>query len=92
MGNILKNKMILAEQYNTLKRQRDRRHCLTDRSHNQTRSLFLSSPSSLAIIRQLETIKSQQEVSTDWTHPKAIAAQHRIKCRRQGHIAPPNPR
>ena len=61
-----------AQQYITLKRQRDRRHCLTDRSHNQTRSLFLSSPSSLTIIRQLETINSQQNIITDWALSKPL--------------------
>jgi hypothetical protein len=59
-------------QYITLKRLRDRRHCLTERSHNQTRSLSLSSPSSLAIIRQLESIESQHYFSTDWTRPKSL--------------------
>jgi hypothetical protein len=64
--------MALAKQYVTLKRQKDRRHCLTDRSHNQTRSLVLSSPGSLTIIRHFETINSKQDISTDWAHPKLL--------------------
>jgi hypothetical protein len=64
--------MTLAEQYATLKRQRDRHHCLTDRSHDHTRSLFLSSYSSLAITRQLETTNLQQSTSIDWAHPKPL--------------------
>lgn len=72
---LVSNKTILAEQYRSifaLKRQRDRRHCSTDRSHNQTRSLFLSSPSSLAITRQLESINLQQYISIDWVHSKPL--------------------
>lgn len=62
------NKTILAEQYRSafaLRRQRDRH-----RSHNQTRSTLLSSPSSLAITRQLESINVQQNISTDWARSK----------------------
>ena len=64
--------MALAGQYVTVKRQRDRRHCLTDLSHDQTRSLFLSSPGSLTIIRHFETINPKQDINTDWAQPKLL--------------------
>lgn len=67
------NKTILADRYRSafaLRRQRNHRYCLNDRSHNHTKSLLLSSPSSLAITRQLESINVQQNISTDWAHSK----------------------
>lgn len=70
---LVEYKTILADRYRSafaLRRQRDHRYCLNDRSHNQTKSLLLSSPSSLAITRQLESINVQQNISTDWAHSK----------------------
>ena len=72
-GKRLVKKTIPLTKYNiTHKRQRDHRHCLSDCSLIQTRSLFLSPPGSLAITRQLKAIKSLQQLNTDWTKSKPL--------------------
>jgi hypothetical protein len=57
----------------TYKRQQDLHFGLIDRIQNQATSLFLSPPGSLAIIKQLGTIKSLQDSSTDWTSLKPFS-------------------
>lgn len=64
---------------------------MIDCSQDQARSLFLSLPGSLTIIKQLEVIKSLPIFSTDWTLPKpSLSALRHIKRLSQGHIGPPD--
>jgi hypothetical protein len=56
----------------TSKRQEDLHLGLIDRIRDQATSLCLSPPGSLAIIKQLETIKSLQDTSTDWALPQPL--------------------